>query len=162
MCPDLGEMGPLNTAEGQAFVLKLIDRIGGVDAVFLDNRMSLLSGDMKEEQPWTDTMKLVKELTRRRIAQVWIDHTGHDTGRIYGTKTKEWQFDTVALMEKADRPGCDIAFSLKFEVGPPPQAVEPGQLRTDHRHLGKRRMDRRRGHQCRHQAQGVDDGRSLP
>lgn len=115
MCPDLGEMGPLNTAEGQAFVLKLIDRIGGVDAVFLDNRMSLLSGDMKEEQPWTDTMKLVKELTRRRIAQVWIDHTGHDTGRIYGTKTKEWQFDTVALMEKADRPGTDIAFSLKFE-----------------------------------------------
>jgi hypothetical protein len=115
MCPGLGEMEALNTPEGQAFVLNLIDRIGGVDVVFLDNRMSLLSGDMKEEQPWSDTMALVKELTRRRIAQVWIDHTGHDTGRIYGTKTKEWQFDTVALMEKADRPGADIAFSLKFD-----------------------------------------------
>jgi hypothetical protein len=115
MCPDLGEMGPLNTADGQAFVLKLIEHLGGVDVVFFDNRMSLLSGDMKDEQPWTETMALVKELTCRRIAQIWIDHTGHDTGRIYGTKTKEWQFDVVGLMEKADRPGTDIAFSLKFE-----------------------------------------------
>jgi hypothetical protein len=115
MYPDLGEMGPLNTADGQAFVLKLIDKLGGVDVVFFDNRMSLLSGDMKEEGPWTDTMALVKELTSRRIAQIWIDHTGHDTGRIYGTKTKEWQFNVVGLMEKADRPGADIAFSLKFE-----------------------------------------------
>jgi hypothetical protein len=88
--------------------------MGGVDAVILDNRMSLLAGDMKDEVPWTETMPLVKELTKRRIAQIWIDHTGHDAGHIYGTKTKEWQFDTVAMMEKAERPGAEIAFTLSF------------------------------------------------
>lgn len=112
--PELGSFGPLNTAEGQAFLLRLVEMLGGVDVVFFDNRMSLLSGDMKEEQPWTDTMPLVKELSRRRIAQVWIDHTGHQTGHIYGSKTKEWSADAVALMSKAERPGMDIAFKLEW------------------------------------------------
>ncbi|MFL5337463.1 MAG: AAA family ATPase [Geminicoccaceae bacterium] len=117
--PELGEMGPLNTEEGQQFILRLIERLGGVDVVFLDNRMSLLSGDMKEEQPWTDTMPLVKALTRRRIAQIWIDHTGHNTGQLYGTKTKEWQFDAVALLTKAERPGLDTS-SPRRDAGSPP------------------------------------------
>jgi hypothetical protein len=114
-------MQPLNTEAGQKWLLRLIDMLdsndgsNGIDVVILDNRMSLLSGDMKDEQPWTETMPLVKELTKRRIAQIWVDHTGHDAGHIYGTKTKEWQFDTVALMEKIDRPGTDIAFGLSFK-----------------------------------------------
>jgi hypothetical protein len=112
--PELGEMQPLNSEAGRKWLLRLIDIMGGVDVVILDNRMSLLAGDMKDEVPWTDTMPLVKELTQRRIAQIWIDHTGHDAGHIYGTKTKEWQFDTVALMEKAERPGAEIAFTLSF------------------------------------------------
>lgn len=108
-----GEMQPLNTPEGQEFVMLLVDQIRP-DAVFFDNRMSLLSGDMKEEQPWTDTMPMVKELTRRRIAQIWFDHTGHDASRIYGTKTKEWQFDSVAMLKKEDRPETDICLSIEF------------------------------------------------
>jgi hypothetical protein len=112
--PDLGRLEPLNTEAGQNFILRLIAKLGGIDAVFFDNRMSLLCGDMKEEQPWTDAMPLVKELTRQRVAQIWIDHTGHNAGQLYGTKTKEWQFDAVALLSKVGRPGVDIALSMEF------------------------------------------------
>ncbi|MFT8247282.1 AAA family ATPase, partial [Roseomonas sp. BN140053] len=112
--PQLGFLEPLNTDGGQAFILKLIEMLGGVDAVFFDNRMSLLCGDMKEEEPWTKTMPLVKELTRKRIAQIWLDHTGHNTGQLYGTKTKEWQFDAVGLLTKLERTAADIAFTLEW------------------------------------------------
>jgi len=110
---DFPEMEPLNTEVGQQFVADLV-QVRGIRAVFFDNRMSLLSGDMKEEQPWADTMPLIRDLTRARVAQIWIDHTGHNTGQIYGTKTKEWQLDAVVLLSKADRPGTDIAFQLEF------------------------------------------------
>jgi hypothetical protein len=114
MFPELGELKPLNTPEGQNFILQVIDMIGGIDVVVFDNRMSLLDGDMKDEVPWTQTMLLVKTITARRIGQVWFDHTGHDTDKLYGTKTKEWQFDSVALMKKVDRPDTDVSFSLTF------------------------------------------------
>jgi DNA-binding NarL/FixJ family response regulator len=113
--PQLGKPQYLNSEAGQEFILNLIDTFSEIDAVFFDNRMSLLSGSMAEEQPWKETMPLVQEITRRGIAQIWIDHTGHDTGRIYGTKTKEWAFDFVALMSRVDRPDTDISFHLTFD-----------------------------------------------
>lgn len=112
--PTLGKFEPLNTEAGQEFILAVIAMLGRVDAVFFDNRMSLLSGDMKDEVPWAQTMPLVKEITKQRIAQIWLDHTGHNTGQLYGTKTKEWPFDAVALLTKAERPGLDIAFTMEF------------------------------------------------
>jgi hypothetical protein len=110
----IGEVQPLNTPAGQAFILKVIDMIGDVDVVVFDNRMSLLDGDMKDEVPWTQTMPLVKTITSKRIGQVWFDHTGNDTTRLYGTKTKEWQFDSVAILEKVDRPDTDVSFAITF------------------------------------------------
>ncbi|MBR0647332.1 AAA family ATPase [Plastoroseomonas hellenica] len=112
--PGLGPHGPLNTEAGQAFLLGLIARLGRIDAVFLDNRMSLLAGDMKDEVPWTETMPLVKELTRRRIAQVWFDHMGHNTEHIYGSKTKEWQIDVVAILKAVEAGDADLSFRMEF------------------------------------------------
>src|SRR5206468_2050561 len=71
-------------------------------------------GDMKEESPWQETLPWVRDLTRRSIGQCWTHHTGHDETHAYGTKTREWQLDTVILLETIDRPGTDIAFSLNF------------------------------------------------
>ena len=48
---DFPEMEPLNTEAGQQFIAELV-QARGIRAVCFDNRMSLLSGDMKEEQPW--------------------------------------------------------------------------------------------------------------
>lgn len=111
---DVPDLPPLNSFEGQEFINGIIDKIGGVDFIFFDNIMSLLSGDVKEEFPWTDTLPWAKRLTQRSIGQCWVHHTGVDQSRSYGTSTREWQLDTVALMEAVERPGADIAFTIKF------------------------------------------------
>jgi hypothetical protein len=60
-------------------------------------------------------MPLVKALTAKSIGQVWFDHTGHNDSRIYGSKTKEWSFDTVVLLEQVANSNADVAMRLKFE-----------------------------------------------
>jgi CHC2-type zinc finger protein/AAA domain-containing protein len=109
---DFPEMQPLNTDDGRDFLLNLIDEIGGLDVVIFDNRMSLTVGDMKEEQPWADTLPLVMELTRRRIAQVWLDHTGVDVTRGYGTKKGM----AVRQRHHAQRGGRHIRFRPRLQA----------------------------------------------
>ena len=111
---DYPGLPPLNTEAGQQFVDRIIDGLGGVDAVLFDNVQSLLTGDMKDPETWAPALPWVRDLTRRSIGQIWFHHTGHDTSHGYGDKTREWQLDTVGLMEAVERPGADIAFSLKF------------------------------------------------
>ena len=78
--------------------------------------MSLITGDQKDELPWSDTLPLVAELTDRRIGQVWCDHTGHNTDRQYGSSTKAWRFDAVGVMTAP--PGAtdpkSVTFNLSF------------------------------------------------
>jgi hypothetical protein len=112
---DSPEMQPLNFPEGQKYIDDLIRGIGGVDFIFFDNLMSLTLGSMKEEEPWAEMLPWVKSLTSQRIGQIWIDHTGHNEGRSYGTNTKLWQFDTVMRMKRVPGARSDIAFSLNFD-----------------------------------------------
>lgn len=112
---DRFELPPLNSEKGQRFVDAFIERAGGVDFAFFDNIQSLLPGDMKEEEPWQQVLPWVSSLTRRSIGQLWVHHTGHDKTRGYGTKTREWRMDTVMIGEAVERPGADIAFSLRFD-----------------------------------------------
>jgi hypothetical protein len=111
---DFPDLDPVNTEAGQNFIDGIIDAIGGADLVIFDNVQALLSGDMREEEPWQQTLPWVRHLTRRNVGQIWAHHTGHDESHGYGTKTREWQLDTVALMEEIERPEADIAFCLKF------------------------------------------------
>jgi hypothetical protein len=116
---DVENFAPLNTPEGQAAIWQLIaeiERRSGqkLDAVCFDSIMALLLGDMKEEDAWRDTMPLVYALTKRQIGQLWVHHTGHDTSRGYGTKTREWQLDTVMHLDEIKRPDTDASFALTF------------------------------------------------
>jgi hypothetical protein len=116
---DIEDFAPLNTADGQATLWKLIgeaERRSGakLDFIIFDSIMALLLGDMKEEDTWRDTIPLTKELTKRRTGQLWIHHTGHDTSRGYGTKTREWQMDTVIHLDATKRPDTDVSFTLTF------------------------------------------------
>jgi hypothetical protein len=111
---DIDDFKPLNSPEGQKFILDFIYDIGGVDLVIFDSVMCLLTGSMSEEEPWAQVMPFVRALTRRGIGQIWIHHTGHDTARGYGTKTREWQMDTVIHLEQAKRPDTDVSFKLSF------------------------------------------------
>ena len=120
---DAGDLGlgpwmPFNTEDGQRFVVQLCDALKP-DVVIFDNVQALLSGDMKDEVPWNDTWPLISLLTGREIGQVWLDHTGHDTSRQYGTSTKAWRFDTVGIMTALpieERARTETAFTLSFET----------------------------------------------
>src|ERR1051326_1145317 len=74
--PQLGLLEPINTDSGRDFVLRLADLIRP-DGIIFDNVMSLVVGDQKDEIPWSQTLPLVTELSRRKIAQIFLDHTGH-------------------------------------------------------------------------------------
>jgi hypothetical protein len=111
---DIDGFPPLNTPEGQRVVEALIERIGGLDLISFDNVMSLIAGDMKDEESWRQTLPWMKSLTRRSIGQIWAHHTGHDERRGYGTKTREWQMDTVLHLEQVERADTDVSFLLTF------------------------------------------------
>jgi hypothetical protein len=110
---DVEKFAPLNTTAGQAYIERLIAEIKP-DFVVFDAIMCLLAGEMKEGQSWAAVMPWVRSLTRRRIGQLWLHHTGHDESRSYGDKTKEWQLDTVMHMEAVAREDADVSFAFEF------------------------------------------------
>ena len=115
--PELGKPAPLNTDEGQAWLLHLIALVQP-DVVVLDNVMSLIAGVMKEEEPWQQTLPLVLGITALGKAQIWLDHTGHNTDRQYGTATKAWFFDAVGVMLRPDGEQArerETCFDLSFD-----------------------------------------------
>ncbi|WP_294532606.1 AAA family ATPase [uncultured Rhodoblastus sp.] len=113
---DLGdeEMPPLNTEAGQAWLLREIEAIKP-DIIFFDSIMCLLGGNMSEEDSWAPVKMLARQITGRRIAQVWLHHTGHDATKGYGTKTREWEMDTVLSLSKVDRDDDDSAIRTEFK-----------------------------------------------
>ena len=76
--------------------------------------MSLTIGDLKEEEAWRPVIQWMRALTKRRIGVLWINHTGHDKSRSYGTSTREWQLDNVMIAEKVEDADADIAMKLSF------------------------------------------------
>ena len=91
------EMPPLNTPEGEAWLWREIEAVKP-DAIFFDSIMCLLVGSMSEEESWAPVKLLMRKVSARRIAQVWLHHTGHDASKGFGTKTREWELDTVAAL----------------------------------------------------------------
>ena len=96
-----GEMPPLNTPEGEAWLLREIETVKP-DAIVFDSIMSLLAGTMSEEESWTPVKLLMRKITSKRIGQIWLHHS-NDTGRSFGTKTREWEMDTVVKLKTDDQ-----------------------------------------------------------
>ena len=111
---DYPDMPPLNTPKGQKWFDAFIEKHGPFDLIIFDNVQALLAGNMKEEEQWASILPWVRSLTRRSIGQIWFHHTGHDESKSYGSKAREWQMDTVILMERVEIPGSDLSFSLRF------------------------------------------------
>ena len=105
-----GEMPPLNTPEGEAWLMREIDLVKP-DAIVFDSIMCLLAGTMAEEESWAPVKLLMRKITGRRIAQIWLHHAGHDASRGFGTKTREWEMDTVIALLKEGEEG---AIRLEF------------------------------------------------
>lgn len=113
---DLGDdaMPPLNTEAGQIWLWREIDAIKP-DIIFFDSIMCLLGGNMSEEDSWAPVKMLARQITGRRIAQIWLHHTGHDASKGYGTKTREWEMDTVLALSKVDKDDDDSAIKTEFK-----------------------------------------------
>ena len=111
---DVANMPPLDTLEGQRWLDALIESLGGIDFLILDSVMALTTGDLREEESWKPVIPWMLSLTKRRIGVLWINHTGHDATRSYGTSTREWQLDVVMIAEEVDDPDADIALRLTF------------------------------------------------
>jgi hypothetical protein len=73
--------------------------------------------------PITPASDILHELSHHKVAQVYLDHTGRNTDRQYGSATKAWRMDAVGLMtplaDDQRAPG-EIAFTLSFD--PPGKA----------------------------------------
>ena len=93
------DIPPLNTEEGAAWLEQQIE-LYQPDVIIFDSIMCLLTGDMKDEESWEPIKKLMKSLTNRYIAQIWVHHTGHAEGRSYGSNTREWELDTVLRLDR--------------------------------------------------------------
>jgi hypothetical protein len=116
--PSLGRMSPLNTEAGHQFVMDLIAAVGGVDGVAFDNVMSLAPGDQRDEQTRAGCIPLVEYIGRHGMAQLWGDHTGHNSARQYGSNTKSWRFDALGILTpllEDNQPVDHLAFKLSFE-----------------------------------------------
>jgi hypothetical protein len=113
---DFPNVPPLNSEDGQKFVEWMINRIGGINVIVFDNIQSLLVGSHKEDDTWAPMLPWIRDLTGRKVGQIWLHHTGHDTSKGYGDKTREWQFDTVAIMKvpETPTPGRLVEFRLEF------------------------------------------------
>jgi AAA domain len=111
---DVENFAPLNTPEGQNMIEAAIAKIGKVELIIFDNVMSLIAGDMKDEEGWRKTLPFMHSLTKRKIGQIWLHHTGHNENQSYGTKTREWQMDTVLFGSRVERPDTDVSFKLEF------------------------------------------------
>jgi hypothetical protein len=112
---DIENFQPLNTDAGRNQIEEIIAHIGEIDLIWFDNIMPLISGDMKDEEGWRQTLPWQHTLTKRNIGQIWIHHTGHDESRAYGTKTREWQMDTCIFLESAPCHDTDVSFKLTFD-----------------------------------------------
>jgi hypothetical protein len=93
---------PLNTDAGRDWLLRMIDLVQP-NVVILDNVMSLISGVMKEEETWQQTLPLVLGITALGKAQIWLDHIGWNSDRQYGTSTKGWFFDARMIAIDGER-----------------------------------------------------------
>lgn len=107
------DMPPLNTEEGKNWLGLFLDTYGPYDLLIFDNIQALLVGEMATEEQWSTMLPVTLGLTKKKVGQIWLHHTGHNEQHGYGSKTKEWQMDTVVLMKriKEDR---DLVFELEF------------------------------------------------
>jgi AAA domain len=118
---DFEDMPPINLqANGRVVGTEYFDGLIALyepELIIFDNLQALLVGEMTKEEAWALIVPWIKSLTRKKIAQLWVHHTGHDESRGYGTKTKEWQFDLVMLLKRnkdTEDEGDVLTFDVEF------------------------------------------------
>jgi hypothetical protein len=97
-----GEMPPLNTDKGEAWLWRKIEATEP-DAICFDSLFCLAIGDMRDEESWSRLHTLSLKITAKRIAQAWVHHTGHNADHGYGSKVKEWGMTAVLALKANEK-----------------------------------------------------------
>ena len=128
---DLGDgaMPPLNEEDGEKWLMREISLIEP-DLIIFDSIMCLLAGVMSEEESWGPVKHLIRRVTSKKIAQLWLHHSGHDGTKGYGTKTREWEMDTVVRLAFADDNHDAVAMEFRKARLRTPQNHEQFKART--------------------------------
>lgn len=111
---DFPDAAPLDTEEGQTWILSVVEAVGAELIVF-DNLMTLVTGSLKDDETWKLVLPLAKKLSAQRVAQIWVHHTGHDASRFYGSRTIIWQMTAAIHLEKVADLDTPIGFKLSFQ-----------------------------------------------
>jgi hypothetical protein len=125
--PNGSPMPPLDTEEGEKWLWREINAVKP-DVTIFDSIMCLLSGTMGEEESSASVKLLIRKITSRRIAQIWLHHTGHDTSKGFGTKTREWEMEAVVSLTKTE--GTAILMEFKKARLRTPQSADQFKPRT--------------------------------
>jgi hypothetical protein len=106
------DLPPLNTEGGEKWLWREIAAVKP-DLIVFDSIMCLNEGAMAEEESWAPIKSLVRKISSKHVGQVWVHHTGHDTSKGFGTKTREWEMDTVVSLTKGQEDDESIALEFK-------------------------------------------------
>jgi len=117
---------PLNSPEGIKWLAKQVLAVKP-DLVVFDSMMALLGGSLKDDEQWEPMKKVIRKLTSKRIAQIWINHLGRDLSHAYGDVTREWEMDTIMRLTKASKDPNDYDINYDF--------TSKARLRTPHNYL---------------------------
>jgi hypothetical protein len=129
---DVEDMPPLDTEEGQQWLLAVIEQLGGIDFIIFDNVSCLVMGDLREETTWRPLVPLARELSRRKVGQLWLHHVGHDKSRPYGSRTFAWQMDAVGLGSAVSRDGADVSMQIEWQKARRRTPTNRGDFETVH------------------------------
>jgi hypothetical protein len=99
---DVEDWPPLNDKRGVAWFTQVLQAYRPHLVVF-DSIMALVGGVMMEEESWQPMRTFVRWLSAKHVAQIWLHHTGHDGSHSYGTKTREWEMDSVLALRRVDQ-----------------------------------------------------------
>jgi hypothetical protein len=106
---------PFNTEAGRAWLMREIGRLKP-DLIIFDSIMCLTINAMNDDRAWLPVAELMSWITSKRIAQIWIHHTGHNPNRGFGTKSREWRLDTVIVLIKASEDGLGAEDGAPIEM----------------------------------------------
>ena len=131
------EMQPLNTPEGAKWLWREIEAVKP-DVIFFDSIMCLLAGTMGEEESWAPVKLLMRKISSNRIGQVWLHHTGHDSSRGFGTKTREWEMDTVVSLTTSTDERGSVG---RVQEGAAAHAADGGAVQAARHRPRSKRLD---------------------
>ena len=88
-----GEMPPLNTSDGERWLQAELERRQAQPRHFSTLSCASSQAQCRRKNPGRPSSSWSERFRAGGLLQIWLHHTGHDAGRGFGTKTREWEME---------------------------------------------------------------------